>query len=404
MVFTLGGFFNIERKTVFASIEKTDVDDTEVNTDEIGANGETGGIYTYGEGIFAFFQQEHVLTIEDAEGGKADGLAEAVFGIDVETGFRVHATFDREGEVEEEAVIGFLGIQATLDKCGGAVGLELTVELHGGLGFLQVLADSLLWFGVKIELALLEEEAPGAKGKDGAHIVAHKDDSAATAGDVVHLVEALFLELVVPYGEDFIHEEDISLQVCRYGKSQAHIHATGVALDRGFEEFLNPREVHDFIEFGLDFMAVHAEDGAIEEDVFASGKFRVEASANLKETADLAVHSDTATGGGSDAAEKFEEGGLPCPIPADQADNFPFLHFKGDVLEAPKLLEFLFFVPSREPTAYATDKIFTQCRVAIGGIFPGSGLDAVALGKVLDFDHALGLSWPPWGSRAVTVG
>ena len=149
---------------------------------------------------------------------------------------------------------------------------------------------------------------------------------------------------------------------------------------------------------------MHAEDGTVEEDVFPAREFGMEASADFEEATDLAIQSDAASSGSGDAAEELQEGGLPRPVPSNQADDFSFFHFKGNVFEAPEFFVFAFFVAGGEPTADAPDKIFSQGRVAIGGIFPGSGFDAVALGEVLDFDHALGLSWPPWESWSVTRG
>jgi len=286
-------------------------------------------------------------------------------------------------------VFRFLGLERSIGKCGHATFLNFPVEAHIGLSFFEVAADGFLGVGIKVEAAFFEEDAAGTKGEDGAHVVADEDDGAATfVGNVVHFVEAFFLELVVPYGEDFIDQEYVGFQVGGNGEGQSHIHAAGVAFDGGFQEFFHASEVYDFVEFGLDFGAVHAEDGSVEKDVFLAGEFGVKAGADFEEAADFAVEGDAAFGGRSDAAEEFEEGGFASSVSSNEADDFAFFYLKGDVVEAPEVFVFgAFPFFSREEFSKAAANIVPQCGVAVGRILPVTRFDAVAFGEVLNSDH-----------------
>ena len=120
--------------------------------------------------------------------------------------------------------------------------------------------------------------------KDRAHVVADEDDGAALSCHVLHLAQALLLELGVAHRQHLIHEQNLRLQVRRHRESQADLHAAGVALDRGIDELLDTREVHDLVELGGDLPAAHPENRAVEVDVLAAGQLRVEAGAGLQET------------------------------------------------------------------------------------------------------------------------
>ena len=67
-------------------------------------------------------------------------------------------------------------------------------------------------------------------------------------GDVLHLAEALLLELGVADGEHLVDDQDLRLEVRGDGEGQAHVHAAGVALDRRVEELLDLGEGDDLVE------------------------------------------------------------------------------------------------------------------------------------------------------------
>ncbi len=66
--------------------------------------------------------------------------------------------------------------------------------------------------------------------------------------DILHLAQALLLELDVADRQHLVDDQDLRLQVRRDGERQAHVHAAGVALDRRVEEFLDLGEGDDLVE------------------------------------------------------------------------------------------------------------------------------------------------------------
>src|SRR5271166_4175893 len=92
-----------------------------------------------------------------------------------------------------------------------------------------------------------------------------------------------------------------------YRERQAYVHAARIALDRRVEEIANLREFHHAVEFPIDLFAAHADDGAVEIDVLASGQFRMKTGTDLKETAHPAAQVDSAFGRRRDATEHFEK-------------------------------------------------------------------------------------------------
>ena len=69
-----------------------------------------------------------------------------------------------------------------------------------------------------------------------------EDGAAFALGDVFHLADGFLLELGVAYGEDFVHDEDLGVEVGCYGKAEAHHHTAGIALHRGVDIALTAGE------------------------------------------------------------------------------------------------------------------------------------------------------------------
>src|SRR6266404_2967211 len=172
-------------------------------------------------------------------------------------------------------------------------------------------------------------------------LMGDEDDGATGAGDVAHFTEAFLLEIDVADGEDFIDEENFRLEMGGDSKGEADVHAGGVVLDGRVDEFFEFGEGHDFIEFAGDFGFAHAEDGAGEESVFAAGEFGMEAGADFEEGADAAMNFGPAGSGAGDTGEDFEKSGFASAVAADEAEDFAFFDFEGDVFQRPKRFFFL---------------------------------------------------------------
>src|SRR3954462_11992813 len=105
------------------------------------------------------------------------------------------------------------------------------------------------------------------------------------------------------------------------GKRESDVHAAAVAFDGGVEEFIDFGKGDDFVELSFYFSGLHAEDCAVQEDVFASGPFGMEAGANFQQTLHAPFDPHSALGLFGEAANYFQKSSLPGPISSnDSAD------------------------------------------------------------------------------------
>jgi hypothetical protein len=146
--------------------------------------------------------------------------------------------------------------------------------------------------------------------------------------------------------------------------------------------WLTPAKFDDGVEVFLDFPAAHAQDGAVEEDVFTAGEFGVKAGADFEEAADSAVEADFAVGRFGDAAEDFEQGAFAGAVAADDAENLALFHFKIDIAQGPEGLGFL-----------PLERIFHPGEKSLGkrGMILLVVEDGVRLGEAADGDG--GVDW-----------
>ena len=161
----------------------------------------------------------------------------------------------------------------------------------------------------------------------------YEEDGPAVLDDLLEPLHALVLELLVPYGEHLVHDQDLGLQERRHSKREPDIHTAGITLHGGVDELLDSGEGDDVVEFGGDLLPGHAEDGAIHEDVVPAGQIALKACSYLEKAADPAVDPDDSLAGGRDAGDDLEEGRLPCPVGPDDRDRLSLLDVKVDVLE-----------------------------------------------------------------------
>ena len=68
-----------------------------------------------------------------------------------------------------------------------------------------------------------------------------------------HLTQAFSLKCCVANSQYFIHEKNLRLQVSGHGKCQAHVHSTGIMLDRDIDELFNFGKSDDLVEFAARF-------------------------------------------------------------------------------------------------------------------------------------------------------
>ena len=186
---------------------------------------------------------------------------------------------------------------------------------------------------------MVEDDAPGAKVADGAHVVGDEEDGAALGvGNVLHLADGFLLEFGVTDGEDFVDDEDLGVKVCGDGKAEANGHAGRIAFDGCIEVTFAAGEVDNFIEFSGYLLSRHAHDGSVHVDILASCHLAMETGSDLEERSYASTGTDGADGRRSDFAEEFEERRFACAILADDAHNIALFDTEIDIAECPNVV------------------------------------------------------------------
>jgi len=109
-----------------------------------------------------------------------------------------------------------------------------------------------------------------------------KDGPPFTTTDFAHLAQTFLLEFSIPHSQYLIHNQDLTLQVCSYGKRQADVHPTTVSLYRSIDILLYSAECDNLVKSGGDFFFPHPQDGPIQEYIFSTSEFWMEPGTNLK--------------------------------------------------------------------------------------------------------------------------
>src|SRR5204863_2806656 len=160
-----------------------------------------------------------------------------------------------------------------------------------------------------------------AQVPDGLEGVRHDDDCLTARTELVELLEALLLELGIPYGEHLVDQQDVWVDVDRHGETQPHVHARRVVLHRRVDEVLEAGERDDLVESLVELLLGQAEDRAIEEDVLPPCQLGVEAGTELEERRDLAVSLDTVAFGAQDVGHALEQRALARSVLADDGER-----------------------------------------------------------------------------------
>src|SRR5258708_34134726 len=190
----------------------------------------------------------------------------------------------------------------------------------------------------------------------------HKQHRPPPACHILHLPQTLLLKLRVPNRKHFVYHQYLAAEVGGYCEGEADVHAAGVALYGGIQELLYPGEIYYLVEGAAYLALAHAQDGAVEVDVFSARQLRVEACAYLQQAAYAAVEMDLALSGLRDAAEYFEKGALTGPVAAYYAYHVALHNVEGDVPQRPEGL----LLRLMEGVAKAVDKGLAGGGVPLG--------------------------------------
>ena len=237
-----------------------------------------------------------------------------------------------------------------------------------------------------------------AERADGTHVVTDKKHRAPVLrGDLAHFAEAFFLEARVADREDFINEQDLRFEVRGHGEGEADEHAARIVFHRRVYELLDLGERDDLVELRADFPALHPEDGAIEEDVFAACEIGVKAGADFEQRGETTAEDRATAGRLGDARKDFQQRAFARAVAPDDADDFAGLRGKADVADGPESVGLGAFPSQRCSGRFLVWRaIFSAAAEARGDALQrvtqagrADAAEAVQLGKGFDFDARL---------------
>src|SRR5271157_6511863 len=159
--------------------------------------------------------------------------------------------------------------------------------------------------------------------------------------DILHLPQALLLELGVADGQHLIDDQDFGIEIRRDRECQPYVHAAAEALDRSVEKFLDAREIDDLVELLFDLPPRHAEDAAVEKDVLAAGELGMEPGADFQQAGNTPANLDLAGRRPGDPRQDLQQCALAGSVAADDADHLARTDVKIHVLDGPEHLMIL---------------------------------------------------------------
>src|SRR5205807_4634406 len=112
-------------------------------------------------------------------------------------------------------------------------------------------------------------------------------------------------------------------------------HTAGVALDRSVDEALHAGERDHLVEAAADFCPLHAENCSVQVDVLAASQLRMEAGANLQQTADTTTYFGATLGRLGNPRQDLQQRALACSVVADNSQDFARCNLERDVAQGP---------------------------------------------------------------------
>jgi len=179
---------------------------------------------------------------------------------------------------------------------------------------------------------VIQKQNPLAQALDLLDVVRDEKDGALLLVDEVHhAVVALALERDVAHRQHLVDDEDFRVDGRGNRESEPHLHAGAVALQRRVDELLQLGKGHDLVELVRDVGPAHPEDGAVQEDVLATGEFADQPGAHLDERGDTATYLDLSACRLRNAGQHLQQRALSGAVVADDAQHLAGCDREADV-------------------------------------------------------------------------
>ena len=130
---------------------------------------------------------------------------------------------------------------------------------------------------------MVQQHSPIAQARNQVQVVADNHQGGSLFLHLMDTVKALALEGLVTHSQNLINKEDIRAGVHCDSESQTQEHTRGVELHLGVDKLLNLRKGDNIVKSSFDLLFTHAQNCAVEKNIFTARQVRVEARTDFNE-------------------------------------------------------------------------------------------------------------------------
>src|SRR5690606_21963232 len=116
---------------------------------------------------------------------------------------------------------------------------------------------------------------------------------------------------------------------------KSHVHARTVTLHRRVEEFSDLAELDDVVKLLSNLRAAHAENRAVEKNVFSPCQLGMKTSPHFEQRTHATVHNPLPRRRCGDSAGYLEHRRFTRPASPDDSDRFALFDLETDIFERP---------------------------------------------------------------------
>ena len=173
--------------------------------------------------------------------------------------------------------------------------------------------------------------------------MAYEDDGLAHLLELFKFMIAFCLEEYISYGQCLINNQDLRININRYGESQTHEHTAGIGLHRLFHIIADICKIQNILHAALYLLFCETVHGAIEVDIFNTCIFHIKSGSKLQQCLDSAVYCKCTSCRIQYPCYNLKNRGFTGTIRADNSHTFSLFYLKRNIGKCKMFPIFLLF-------------------------------------------------------------
>ena len=196
---------------------------------------------------------------------------------------------------------------------------------------------------------MLQHHAAVTNLRNQIQVMAHHGKSLTGRAQLLNLRNTLLLERLIAHRKNLIHQEDIRVRMHRNREGQTQVHTRRVELHLGIDKVVNLSEIHNRIEGSLNLILGHTQNRAVEVHVIAAGQIRVETSAHLNQTRNIAASENLTLIGAHHARNHLQQRGLTRAVQTQKSHTLTLTNVQAHAVERIELLRKITLAALNQP-------------------------------------------------------